>query len=163
MGHAAEILGVPQRFLRSLDAAELLAPGRSEGGHRRYSRNQLRIAARAHELVTAGTALDAACRIIFLEDQLAEGPMPPHRTPTAATQHRTGTRHLTSAQAVARGIYGVHRRMAIPGWRRRSQYSFRVHIGRALLTIASSDTRLRIKRLLRTSRLSRPIPQVESL
>ena len=72
MGHAAELLGVRQGFLRSLDAAKLLTPQRSEGGHRRYSRYQLRIAARAHELVAAGTALDAACRIIILEDQLAE-------------------------------------------------------------------------------------------
>jgi hypothetical protein len=36
---------------------------------RRY---QLRIAARAHELVAAGPLLAAACRIIMLEDQLAE-------------------------------------------------------------------------------------------
>ncbi|MDH6291348.1 MerR family transcriptional regulator [Rhodococcus opacus] len=72
MGHAAEILGVTQAFLRSLDAARLLTPGRSEGGHRRYSRYQLRIAARARELIDQGTALDSACRIIILEDQLAE-------------------------------------------------------------------------------------------
>lgn len=72
MGHAAEILGVTQAFLRSLDAARLLTPGRSEGGHRRYSRYQLRLAARARELIDAGTALDSACRIIILEDQLAE-------------------------------------------------------------------------------------------
>ncbi|WP_411742696.1 MerR family transcriptional regulator [Rhodococcus sp. IEGM 1366] len=72
MGQAADILGVRQAFLRSLDAAKLLAPQRSEGGHRRYSRYQLRIAARAHELVANGTALDSACRIIILEDQLAE-------------------------------------------------------------------------------------------
>ncbi|WP_237723943.1 MULTISPECIES: MerR family transcriptional regulator [unclassified Rhodococcus (in: high G+C Gram-positive bacteria)] len=72
MGHAAEILGVTQAFLRSLDAAKLLTPGRSEGGHRRYSRYQLRLAARARELVDQGTALDSACRIIILEDQLAE-------------------------------------------------------------------------------------------
>jgi hypothetical protein len=38
----------------------------SEGGHRRYSRYQLRVAARARELVDGGTALDAACRIIIL-------------------------------------------------------------------------------------------------
>ncbi|WP_080911141.1 MerR family transcriptional regulator [Rhodococcus sp. 66b] len=72
MGHAAELLGVRQGFLRSLDAAKLLTPQRSAGGHRRYSRYQLRIAARAHELVAAGTPLEAACRIIILEDQLAE-------------------------------------------------------------------------------------------
>jgi len=51
---------------------ELITPQRSEGGHRRYSRYQLRLAARARELVDNGTSLEAACRIIILEDQLAE-------------------------------------------------------------------------------------------
>jgi DNA-binding transcriptional MerR regulator len=72
MGSAAQILGTTPGFLRSLDEAKLLTPQRSEGGHRRYSRYQLRIAARARELVDRGTSLDAACRIIILEDQLAE-------------------------------------------------------------------------------------------
>jgi hypothetical protein len=72
MGSAARILGTTPGFLRSLDEANLLTPQRSEGGHRRYSRYQLRIAARARELVDGGTALDAACRIIILEDQLAD-------------------------------------------------------------------------------------------
>lgn len=45
---------------------------RSEGGHRRYSRYQLRIAARERELVDEGTPIEAACRIIVLEDQLEE-------------------------------------------------------------------------------------------
>lgn len=72
MGSAAQILGTTPGFLRSLDVAQLLSPQRSEGGHRRYSRYQLRIAARARVLVDGGTALDAACRIIILEDQLAE-------------------------------------------------------------------------------------------
>jgi DNA-binding transcriptional MerR regulator len=72
MGSAAQILGTTPGFLRSLDEARLLSPQRSEGGHRRYSRYQLRIAARARELVDGGTALDAACRIIILENQLAE-------------------------------------------------------------------------------------------
>jgi DNA-binding transcriptional MerR regulator len=72
MGRAAEILEVTQPFLRSLEEAELITPQRSEGGHRRYSRNQLRQAARARELVDQGTPIAAACRIISLEDQLAE-------------------------------------------------------------------------------------------
>ncbi|MBA2323116.1 MAG: MerR family transcriptional regulator, partial [Pseudonocardiales bacterium] len=42
------------------------------GGHRRYSRYQLRMAARVRDLVDQGTAMDAACRIVILEDQLAE-------------------------------------------------------------------------------------------
>lgn len=72
MGRAAEILGVTPAFLRNLGTAKLIEPQRSEGGHRRYSRYQLRLAARARELVDQGTALEAACRIIILEDQLAE-------------------------------------------------------------------------------------------
>ena len=72
MGSAAQILGTTPAFLRSLDEARLLAPQRSDGGHRRYSRYQLRIAARVRELLDGGTALDAACRIVILEDQLAE-------------------------------------------------------------------------------------------
>jgi DNA-binding transcriptional MerR regulator len=72
MGRAADMLGVTQSFLRSLDEAELIRPQRSAGGHRRYSRHQLRLAARARELIDQGTALEAACRIISLEDQLGE-------------------------------------------------------------------------------------------
>jgi DNA-binding transcriptional MerR regulator len=72
MGRAAEMLGTTQGFLRSLDEAKLIAPQRSVGGHRRYSRYQLRLAARARQLIDEGIGLDAACRIIILEDQLAE-------------------------------------------------------------------------------------------
>jgi DNA-binding transcriptional MerR regulator len=72
MGSAARMLDTTPAFLRSLDEAQLLAPQRSPGGHRRYSRYQLRIAARARELIAHGTPLDAACRIIILEDQLAD-------------------------------------------------------------------------------------------
>jgi DNA-binding transcriptional MerR regulator len=72
MGRAADILGATQGFLRSLGEAGLITPQRSAGGHRRYSRYQLRQAARVRELVDAGTAIDAACRIVTLEDQLHE-------------------------------------------------------------------------------------------
>ncbi|MGW7239390.1 helix-turn-helix domain-containing protein [Streptomyces sp. NPDC054804] len=72
MGRAAEILGTTQSFLRALGEHRLITPLRSEGGHRRYSRYQLRIAARARELVDQGTPIEAACRIVILEDQLEE-------------------------------------------------------------------------------------------
>jgi len=72
MGRAAEITGASQDFLRRLDEAKLITPYRSAGGHRRYSRYQLRLAARARQLVDEGTALEAACRIIILEDRLDE-------------------------------------------------------------------------------------------
>ena len=54
MGRAAEMLGTTQGFLRAIGEARLITPLRSEGGHRRYSRYQLRIAARARELVDHG-------------------------------------------------------------------------------------------------------------
>jgi DNA-binding transcriptional MerR regulator len=72
MGRAAEIVGASQDFLRRLGEEKLFVPFRSAGGHRRYSRYQLRLAARAREMVDQGTALEAACRIIILEDQLEE-------------------------------------------------------------------------------------------
>src|SRR3954471_23501961 len=72
MGRAAEITGASQDFLRRLDEAKLINPDRSAGGPRRCSRYQLRRAARAREMVEQGTALEAACRIIILEDQLEE-------------------------------------------------------------------------------------------
>lgn len=72
MGRAADIVGVSPDFLRRLGAAKLIEPYRSTGGHRRYSRAQLRLAARARELCEQGTDMTAACRIIVLEDQLAE-------------------------------------------------------------------------------------------
>ncbi|MFF4832502.1 MerR family transcriptional regulator [Streptomyces sp. NPDC001315] len=72
MGRAAAVLGTTPAFLRALGEAKLITPLRSEGGHRRYSRYQLRIAARARELVDQGTPIEAACRIVILEDQLDE-------------------------------------------------------------------------------------------
>jgi DNA-binding transcriptional MerR regulator len=72
MGRAAAIIGVSHDFLRRLGELKLITPLRSPGGHRRYSKHQLRLAVRARELCDAGTPLDAACRIIILEDQLEE-------------------------------------------------------------------------------------------
>ncbi|MFE7650439.1 helix-turn-helix domain-containing protein [Streptomyces phaeoluteigriseus] len=72
MGRAAEMLGTTPGFLRAIGEARLISPLRSEGGHRRYSRYQLRVAARARELVDKGTPIEAACRIVILEDQLEE-------------------------------------------------------------------------------------------
>lgn len=71
-GAAADLLGVTQAFLRQLGASGLLDPHRSGGGHRRYSRHELDLAARARHLVDEGLSLDAACRIVVLEADLAQ-------------------------------------------------------------------------------------------
>jgi MerR family transcriptional regulator, heat shock protein HspR len=70
MGQAAELLDVQPAFLRSLDAAGVLKPQRSGGGHRRYSRRQLVLAARLRALFDEGLTLDAAARIVELQDGL---------------------------------------------------------------------------------------------
>ena len=69
-GRAAEVLGVRQAFLRSLDTAGAVTPQRTSGGRRRYSRRQLAFAARIRELVDQGHTLAAAQRILALEDDL---------------------------------------------------------------------------------------------
>jgi DNA-binding transcriptional MerR regulator len=69
-GTAAGLLGVTQAFLRQLGVSGLLDPHRSGGGHRRYSRHELDLAARARNLVDEGLSLDAACRIVTLEAEL---------------------------------------------------------------------------------------------
>lgn len=72
MGRAAEMIGASPAFLRAVEQARLFAPTRSEGGHRRYSRYQLRLASRVRQIADQGTGIEAACRIVILEDQLAE-------------------------------------------------------------------------------------------
>lgn len=71
IGTAANLLGVQPAFLRSLDAAGLLTPGRSAGGQRRYSRAELTLATRVRELLDQNLPLVAATRIVSLEHQLA--------------------------------------------------------------------------------------------
>jgi MerR family transcriptional regulator, heat shock protein HspR len=71
-GQAAKMLGVQEAFLRSLDAAGLVRPHRSDGGHRRYSRRQLALVVRLREQLDQGHTLASADRIIGLEDQLAD-------------------------------------------------------------------------------------------
>ena len=72
MSQAAELLGVQAAFLRSLDSAGVLSPHRSSGGHRRYSRHQLELAARVRGLLDDGHPLASAQLIVGLQDDLAE-------------------------------------------------------------------------------------------
>lgn len=122
MGRAAEMLGVTPDFLRSLDAAGLLAPDRSTGGHRRYSRTELALAARVRELLDCGlTVLAAACRIAELERDLTTARLriteldntgstarteQTAQTPTPADQHAHETRH--------RQMFSPHSTLANP-------------------------------------------------
>lgn len=72
MSQAASVLGVQAAFLRSLDSSGMLQPHRSPGGHRRYSRHQLVIAARVRALLDDGHPLASAEIILSLQDELAD-------------------------------------------------------------------------------------------
>jgi DNA-binding transcriptional MerR regulator len=70
VGQAAELLGVQPAFLRSLDAAGVITPSRSGGGHRRYSRYQLALAARIRDLFSNGHTMSSAQQVLGLEEDL---------------------------------------------------------------------------------------------
>jgi DNA-binding transcriptional MerR regulator len=72
MSQAADLLGVQAAFLRSLDSSGVLQPHRSPGGHRRYTRAQLAVAARMRGLLDDGHSVASAETIINLQDELAE-------------------------------------------------------------------------------------------
>jgi DNA-binding transcriptional MerR regulator len=72
MSQAAALLGVQAAFLRSLDGSGVLQPHRSPGGHRRYSRHQLVLAARLRGLLDEGHTLASAEVILGLQDELAD-------------------------------------------------------------------------------------------
>ncbi|MFF4963004.1 MerR family transcriptional regulator [Streptomyces sp. NPDC001222] len=91
MGRAADVLSTTPAFPRAVGEARLITPLRSEGGHRRYSRRQLRIAARARELVGQGTPIEAACRIISPENQLDDALRPNREMRRKLDEHGTNT------------------------------------------------------------------------
>jgi MerR family transcriptional regulator/heat shock protein HspR len=95
-GRAAEALGVQQAFLRALDAAGVVTPERSAGGHRRYTRRQLAFAQRIRELFDQGHSLASALCILGLQDDLAA-----ERALTASLRHQ-----LRSEQCPGQGLPG---------------------------------------------------------
>jgi MerR family transcriptional regulator/heat shock protein HspR len=86
-GQAARMLGVQEAFLRSLDTAGAVSPGRSDGGHRRYSRRQLVVVVRLREQLDLGLNLAAAIRILDLQDELDAA-----KAEIAALRRRLGER-----------------------------------------------------------------------
>jgi DNA-binding transcriptional MerR regulator len=96
MSQAAELLGVQAAFLRSLDDVGLLSPHRSAGGHRRYSREQLVVAARVRGLLDDGHSLASAELIVGLQDELASAradaaELRAQRTPADGSGHGENT------------------------------------------------------------------------
>ncbi len=89
MSQAAALLGVQAAFLRSLDGSGVLHPHRSPGGHRRYSRHQLVLAARLRGLLDEGHPLASAEVIVGLQDELADARATSDRLRDAVDRLRT--------------------------------------------------------------------------
>ena len=71
IGQVAEALGVQQAFLRRLDQESVVRPVRSEGGQRRYSRQQIDRVAKVCVLVDEGLTLAGVRRVLELEARVA--------------------------------------------------------------------------------------------
>jgi DNA-binding transcriptional MerR regulator len=89
MSQAAALLGVQAAFLRSLDGSGVLEPHRSPGGHRRYSRHQLELAARMRTLLDDGHSLASAEVIVGLQNELADARADADRLRTDIDRLRT--------------------------------------------------------------------------
>jgi DNA-binding transcriptional MerR regulator len=72
VGQVADMLGVRQAFLRRLDEHEIVRPGRTGGGQRRYSRQEVTRLQYVITLVAEGMTLAAVRRILALEAQVVD-------------------------------------------------------------------------------------------
>jgi DNA-binding transcriptional MerR regulator len=103
MSQAAQLLGVQAAFLRSLDTSGVLQPYRSPGGHRRYSRHQLTVAARMRGLLDDGHSLASAETIVGLQDELASARADADRLRSTADQLRSDFARLRLGRPGAGG------------------------------------------------------------
>jgi DNA-binding transcriptional MerR regulator len=72
VGQVAGMLEIQQAFLRRLDQHQVVRPSRSEGGQRRYSRNEITIVQYVVRLADEGMTLAAIRRVLSLEDRVRE-------------------------------------------------------------------------------------------
>ncbi|NUT42286.1 MAG: MerR family transcriptional regulator [Thermoactinospora sp.] len=71
LGQVAEMLQVQQAYLRRLDQFEVVIPGRSAGGQRRYSRRDILVVQHVTRMADEGMTLNAIRRILELEAEVA--------------------------------------------------------------------------------------------
>jgi MerR family transcriptional regulator/heat shock protein HspR len=72
VGQVASMLGVQPAFVRRLDAEQVVEPLRSDGGHRRYTRNQVLQVQRVSDMAGEGLTLAGIRRILLLEAEVAD-------------------------------------------------------------------------------------------
>jgi MerR family transcriptional regulator/heat shock protein HspR len=72
VGQVAAMLEIQQAFLRRLDEHQVVRPTRSDGGQRRYTRNEITIVQYVVGLVDEGMTLTAIRRVLTLETAVRE-------------------------------------------------------------------------------------------
>jgi MerR family transcriptional regulator/heat shock protein HspR len=72
VGQVAGMLEIQQAFLRRLDQHQVVRPSRSEGGQRRYSRNEITVVQYVVRLADEGMTLTAIRRVLALEARVSE-------------------------------------------------------------------------------------------
>jgi DNA-binding transcriptional MerR regulator len=72
IGQVSAMLTVQPAFLRRLDQHDVVRPARSDGGQRRYSRNQIDQVVEVCTLIDEGLTLVGIRRVLALEARVAE-------------------------------------------------------------------------------------------
>jgi DNA-binding transcriptional MerR regulator len=72
VGQVASMLGVQPAFLRRLDTEQVVQPARSDGGQRRYSRNDIAVVQQVWDMAGEGMTLVGIRRILSLEAEVAD-------------------------------------------------------------------------------------------
>ena len=72
VGQVSAMLDVQQAFLRRLEEFELVAPERSDGNQRRYSRDDINRVSDVVELIDEGLTLAGVRRVLDLQAEVDE-------------------------------------------------------------------------------------------
>ena len=72
VGQVASMLEIQQAFLRRLDEHRVVSPQRSDGGQRRYTRNEITVVQYVVRLADEGMTLAAIRRVLLLEARVRE-------------------------------------------------------------------------------------------
>ncbi len=72
IGQVSQILGLPQAALRRLDEKEIVRPSRSDGGQRRYSRDEVERLREVIQLTEEGITLPGVREVLALRQRVSD-------------------------------------------------------------------------------------------
>jgi MerR family transcriptional regulator/heat shock protein HspR len=72
IGQVSDLLGVQSAFLRRVETESLVTPARSDGGQRRYSRDEIDTLQHIAQLASDGLTLAGIRRILVLEAEVSD-------------------------------------------------------------------------------------------